>query len=191
MAHPGLETALAKTLAKDFLAAIKTSDMLDAFINAGNRIRKAQEIWEKYDKLVQDAKRALEQGQKEMAEELQKQADKKVTEFEDLHEPLTFAGRSDQWQMLDALDYEDRVVIPQSQHPANQGLALGSGGGAAAAAKQGDALGAGGGGLDLAKQSDALGGLRPEGEVAITSFYCCRAKVCDEHCGYYFPSKLW
>jgi hypothetical protein len=22
-------------------------------------------------------------------------------------------------------------------------------------------------------------------------FYCCRAKICDEHCGLYFPGKFW
>ncbi|MCP4244744.1 MAG: hypothetical protein GY772_29730 [bacterium] len=169
------KTELAKTLAKDFLSAIKTSDMLDAFMKAGTRLRKAQELWDKYDKLQEDAKRAREQGQKAMAEELERQADKKVAEFEDLHEPLTFAGRDDQWKMLDALDYDDRVVIPESAAPA----------------KQGSALGMGGGSTDPAKQSDALGGLMQQEEVAVNSFYCCRAKVCDEHCGYYFPSKLW
>ncbi len=41
------KTEWAKTLTRNFLKAFRNSDMMEAFIKAGNRMRQATEMWEK------------------------------------------------------------------------------------------------------------------------------------------------
>ena len=174
------KTEESKELTAAVVEALRSDQkLLMLFQEAGRRIRYLADVWAMAEELDAAAEEAEEAGQPALSAELTKMADKQLSELDSGHKYTTFADRPDQWKMLQALDYEHRVILPPGSAPAKQG----SGPGVYVLASQGSALGVDGAanpgsalGVPAADRPFALWAPRAPQGRGMNVYYMCRAK---------------
>ena len=160
------QTEMRKELTMCMVELLQASrPLLKVFPEAGRRARSLHDLYAKVEELDAAAEEAKKAGEHAKAVELAKQAEEQLSTFEEGHEYTTLADRPDQWKMLRAVGYKDRVILPPASAPAMQGSALGVDG----TANQGCALGV--------PAADPSFGLGAPQMVAMNTFYLCRAST--------------
>ena len=100
--------------------------LLKVFPEAGRRARSLHDLYAKVEELAVAAEEAKKAGEHAKAMELAKQAEERLSTFEEGHEYTTLADHPDQWKLLRAVDYKGRVILPR-QRPRHAKFCLGRG----------------------------------------------------------------